>query len=57
MPHLPEWITDNALSANLARLRRMRFSDPMVRENLIRWGFRFGFTLLIVLSVYELARG
>jgi hypothetical protein len=55
--HLPEWITDSALSANLARFRRMTLNDPLIREGLIRWGFRFGFTLLGVLSVYGLARG
>jgi hypothetical protein len=35
----------------------MKFSEPQVREWLIRWGFRFGFVLLGVLSIYEFARG
>jgi hypothetical protein len=50
-------IRDSELSAHLARFRRMKFSEPQVREWLIRWGFRFGFVLLGVLSIYEFARG
>ena len=45
------------LGANLGRLRRMRLSEPQVREWLVRWGFRLGFVLLGVLTIYQLARG
>ncbi len=49
------------LSANLAVVRSMPLNetlkDPRVREWWIRWGFRVGFTLLGVLSIYELVRG